>query len=134
MGFLLVMLIGFFGYALSYCDVSVTSPLPFGPLITTLLLRIRINLHPFCTITPSIFLTADDVMDLLEIAVEGENGDDNNTIVTGSILLISSDSDSDDSAAPSDDDDAPELASFAIALQTLYGSDSSNEALSQGEQ
>ncbi|CAL1402753.1 unnamed protein product [Linum trigynum] len=104
----------FFGSAISFCDVNVTSPLLFGPLITTLLSRLHVNLNPFRVVTPSIFLTADGVMDLLEIAVAGENGDDDE------ILIISSDSDSDDSA-PRDDDDAPELEPFAAALQALYG-------------
>ncbi|CAL1391686.1 unnamed protein product [Linum trigynum] len=114
----------FFGHAISFCDVNVTSPLPFGPLITTLLSRIRVNIQPFRSITPSVYLTADDVMDLLEIAVEGENGD-------GHVVVLSSSSDSDDGNGG----DVPELAPFAAALQALYGSDSDGEeAQSQGEE
>ncbi|CAL1383446.1 unnamed protein product [Linum trigynum] len=104
--------------ALSSPSVNISSPLPFGCLITSLLLRLRVNLHPFATITPSLYLNADDVMDLLEIAVEGEND-------ANHILVISSDSDSDSSSSSSDD--APELESFAAALRALYGSDSDNE-------
>ncbi|CAL1392536.1 unnamed protein product [Linum trigynum] len=109
----------FFGSVISFCDVNISSPLPFGCLITSLLLRLRVNLHPFATITPSLYLSADNVMDLLEIAVEGENGANN-------ILVISSDSDSDSSSSTSDD--APKLEPFAAALRALYGSDSDNEA------
>ncbi|CAL1378424.1 unnamed protein product [Linum trigynum] len=99
-----------------FSDASLAAPLSFGPLITSLLLHISVDLSPFRSITPSIFPMTDDVMDLLEIVVEGEDDE---------VLWISNGS---NSRSASNDDD-PQHEPFVEALQALleYGYEDNSE-------
>ncbi|CAL1382736.1 unnamed protein product [Linum trigynum] len=96
-----------FGSLMRSSDASFTGPFALGPLVTSLLLELRIHLSPFLTITPSLFPPAGAVLDALEIAIEGEDD----------VIWVSSsgDSSSDDSG----------LEPFVESLQALleYGSD-----------
>ncbi|CAL1402474.1 unnamed protein product [Linum trigynum] len=53
--------------------------LPFGPIITRLISRLGISLDPFCITTPTVYITADDVLDEIAIAVEGEDAKDSDS-------------------------------------------------------
>ncbi|CAL1380360.1 unnamed protein product [Linum trigynum] len=113
----------FFGAILPFANISLEVSLPFGSLITQLLLRLDINLNLFRTSTPTVFFSADDVMDIMQIAVEGENDG-----VPAFHIISSDDSDSDsDSSDDSDVGSAAGLEPFVAALQDLYGSGSDNE-------
>ncbi|CAL1400754.1 unnamed protein product [Linum trigynum] len=101
-----------FGTFYRFSDPLLTVPLPFGPLITNLLLGIHVDVSVFHSLSPSMFPSAHDVMDAIEIPNEGEDG--------GVVWISSSDS----SSSSSDSDDGPNLEPFVEALQALmeYGS------------
>ncbi|CAL1372179.1 unnamed protein product [Linum trigynum] len=119
--------------------------LPFGPLITRLILRLGISLDPFRTTTPNVFLNADDILnEIADDIVEGEDdaeleeesaeedpeedpeeGGDGHDLEVNWISSDSSGSDSSDSES-SDSTDPPPLDEVFAALQDIrdiYGSD-----------
>ncbi|CAL1410282.1 unnamed protein product [Linum trigynum] len=106
-----------FGNLLRFSNASLDGPLAFGPLVTSLLLELHLPLSPFLTMTPSLYPPAYHVLDVLEIAVEGENNDND-------IVWVSSGSSSSGSS-----DDGPGLEPFVEALQALleYGSDDASD-------
>ncbi|CAL1378562.1 unnamed protein product [Linum trigynum] len=61
----------FFGALIPFVDHSFLAPLPFAARITELLLALPISLSWFRTESPTLWLTADDVLDELEIAIGG---------------------------------------------------------------
>ncbi|CAL1409582.1 unnamed protein product [Linum trigynum] len=61
-----------FGVFMTFADSSFPGPLPLGPLVTHLILRLGISISPFRTEQPSWFFLIDQVLDELEIANEGE--------------------------------------------------------------
>ncbi|CAL1406868.1 unnamed protein product [Linum trigynum] len=99
-------------------DASFTGPFALGPLVTSLLLELRIHLSPFITITPSLFPPAGAVLDALEIAIEGEDA-----VEGEDVIWVSSSGDS------SSSDDSG-LEPFVESLQALleYGSDADGDS------
>ncbi|CAL1380075.1 unnamed protein product [Linum trigynum] len=61
-----------FGVFMTFADSSFPGSLPFGPLVTHLILRLGISISPFRTEQPSWFFLIDQVLDELEIANEEE--------------------------------------------------------------
>ncbi|CAL1397731.1 unnamed protein product [Linum trigynum] len=61
-----------FGVFMTFADSSFPGPLPFGPFVTQLILRLGISIYPFRTEQPSWFFLIDQVLEELEIANEGE--------------------------------------------------------------
>ncbi|CAL1382537.1 unnamed protein product [Linum trigynum] len=61
-----------FGSMMSFGDVHFPSPVPFGPLITRLFSQLEIDLSSFRTISPSQYVSIDQMLDDLEIAIGGE--------------------------------------------------------------
>ncbi|CAL1355068.1 unnamed protein product [Linum trigynum] len=57
---------------MTYGDSSFPGPLPFGPLITQLIIRLGISFTSFHTVQPSWVFLIDQVLDELEISNEGE--------------------------------------------------------------
>ncbi|CAL1383655.1 unnamed protein product [Linum trigynum] len=123
----------FFGVVLPFIDHNHPAPLPFGTLISQLLLALPINLNPYRFESPTVWLTVDMILDDLDIAIEGE---------VNLIWISDSDYDSDDSdtgnadgGTGNDGDGAPApapLEPFAAAILELYGSyfDASQASLS----
>ncbi|CAL1361604.1 unnamed protein product [Linum trigynum] len=63
-----------FGTFLTYADSSYPGSLPLGGQITRLAIRLGISIAPFITEYPMFHLLTDQVLDLLEIAIEGGVG------------------------------------------------------------
>ncbi|CAL1400468.1 unnamed protein product [Linum trigynum] len=61
-----------FGVFMTYGDTSYPGPLPFGPSITQLVIRLGIPTSSFRTELSARFLSIDQVLDQLELANEGE--------------------------------------------------------------
>ncbi|CAL1382779.1 unnamed protein product [Linum trigynum] len=57
---------------MSFGDVHFPGPLPFGPLITRLFSRLEIDLSSFQTISPTQYVSIDQMLDDLEVAIGGE--------------------------------------------------------------
>ncbi|CAL1370735.1 unnamed protein product [Linum trigynum] len=96
-------------------------------MITRLLLALPLNLSAYRTESPTLWLNADEVLNEIGIAVEGEDDDP-------FVHWISSDSELEDEAVAGEvsvEQEAPEdqapIASFAAALQDLYGSSSESD-------
>ncbi|CAL1368803.1 unnamed protein product [Linum trigynum] len=111
--------------------------LPFGPLLTRLITRLEISLDPFRSTTPSVFLTADNVLDEIAVAIEGEDDSDSDSKEPEEehaeeeepnqdieVHWISSSSSSGSSSDNDDDSGTPLLSDVLADLQDTYGSDS----------
>ncbi|CAL1376379.1 unnamed protein product [Linum trigynum] len=62
-----------FGALLPFIDHNFHAPLSFGAMITRLLLALPLNLSAYRTETPTLWLTAADVLEEIGIAIEGED-------------------------------------------------------------
>ncbi|CAL1370997.1 unnamed protein product [Linum trigynum] len=120
----------------SFFHFNHLAPLPFAARITQLLLALPISLFSFCTAYPTLWLSADDVLDELEIVIGGEehpvnmiwisdsdSDSDSDPGANAGGAELKSESDSDSFSEPGDDAGNGVLEPFAAALQELYGSD-----------
>ncbi|CAL1412665.1 unnamed protein product [Linum trigynum] len=61
-----------FGVFITYADSSYPGPLPLGPLITRLAVRLGVTITSFRTENPSFLMLTDQVLDECEIAIGGD--------------------------------------------------------------
>ncbi|CAL1388400.1 unnamed protein product [Linum trigynum] len=69
----------FFGSLLRFTEPVLGEALPCGPLVSTLLVHLEINLSSFITFNPAFSPVAADILESLEIAIEGEEPLDDNS-------------------------------------------------------
>ncbi|CAL1396510.1 unnamed protein product [Linum trigynum] len=127
-----------FGHLYMFQYFEYHGHLPFGPLITRLITRLEISLDPFRSTTPTIYITVDDVLDEIAIAVEGEEPSDSSDDFPEEepaeephpdieVHWISSTSSDSSSCNDSDEDDAdpgsPPLSDVLADLRDAYESD-----------
>ncbi|CAL1412093.1 unnamed protein product [Linum trigynum] len=89
-----------FGHLYPFQQFEYLGHLPLGPLITRLIIRLHISLDPFRIITPNVYLSADDILDEIALAVEGEDADAESD---------STDSDSSDDDGPMEEPDKEDM-------------------------
>ncbi|CAL1371653.1 unnamed protein product [Linum trigynum] len=110
----------FLGVFLTYAHSSYPGPLPLGPLITRLVVRLGVSVTSFRTENPTFLMLTDQVLDECEIEIGGGGGVQMmKTVMTAQVMTVSTND---------NDNDAPLLAATVAGLLVDYGSDEdSNE-------
>ncbi|CAL1395804.1 unnamed protein product [Linum trigynum] len=113
-----------FGSMLSFGDVHFPGPLPFGPLITRLFSRLAIDLSSFRTISPTQYVSIDQMLDDLEIAIGGEVFPASTAIIEDDEAEVEPvDVEPEENVEPEEEDDSTSEDLFPADLVVLYETD-----------